>query len=210
MKNIAVFSSGRGSNFKSIHRHIQAGEIPGLIILLISNNSDSDSIKYAREYNIPTLIINKIRYPNPVDREKLLIQALIEKDVDLICLAGYMKLIPKSIVHQYQNRILNVHPALLPQFGGKGFYGIKVHEAVIQSGAEVSGVTVHFVDEDYDHGKIIAQKKIEVRTEDTAKTLAEQVIKVEHELYPQVVKAFCEDRIIWKNNYPIIEVAIEN
>ena len=121
-----------------------------------------------------------------------------------------MKKIPSNIIKRYSNRIINIHPALLPQFGGKGFYGIKVHEAVIQSGAEVSGVTVHFVDEDYDHGKIIAQKKIKVRSEDTAKTLAEQVLKVEHDLYPKVVKAFCEDRIIWEKNHPIIEVSIAN
>ena len=104
MKNIAVFASGGGSNFKSIHHHVKSGEIPGSIVLTVSNNSDSGAIKYAREYNICTLIINKIRHPNPVDREKLLIQALVRNDVDLICLAGYMKLLPKSIVHQYQNQ----------------------------------------------------------------------------------------------------------
>ena len=125
-------------------------------------------------------------------------------------MAGYMNLLPKSIVHQYKNCILNVHPALLPHFGGKGFYGIKVHEAVVASGIEESGVTVHFVDEEYDHGKIIAQEKVKVLSEDTAETLAERVLKVEHELYPQIVKAFCEDRIIWENNHPIIEVAIAN
>ena len=210
MKNIAIFASGGGSNFKSIHRLVQTGEIPGRIILTVSNNPNSGAVEYAKKYNISTLIINTVRFPNPVDRGKILIQTLIRNDVDLICLAGYMKLLPKSIVHQYQNRILNVHPALLPQFGGKGFYGIKIHEAVIASGAEKSGVTVHFVDEEYDHGKIIAQTQVEVRIEDTVETLAERILKVEHKLYPHVVKAFCEDRIIWKNNHPIIEVAIEN
>ncbi len=103
-----------------------------------------------------------------------------------------------------------MHPALLPQFGGKGFYGIKIHEAVIASGCEESGVTIHFVDEEYDHGEIIAQKKVEIQTEDTPEILAKKVLKIEHELYPQVVKAFCEDRIVWKNNHPVIEVAVEN
>ena len=210
MKNIAVFASGGGSNFKSLHRHVQSGEIPGRIVLTVSNNPNSGAIEYAREYNISTLIINKGRYANPVAREKFLIQTLIDNEVNLICLAGYMNLLPTSIVHQYKSCILNIHPALLPHFGGKGFYGIKVHEAVVASGVEESGVTVHFVDEEYDQGKIIAQEKVKVLSEDTAETLAERVLKVEHELYPQVVKAFCEDRIIWENNHPIIEVAIAN
>ena len=210
MKNIAVFASGGGSNFKSLHRHVQSGEIPGRIVLTVSNNPNSGAIEYARKNSISTHIINKVPYAKPVDREKFLIQALIDNEVNLICLAGYMNLLPKSIVHQYKNCILNVHPALLPHFGGKGFYGIKVHEAVVASGVEESGVTVHFVDEEYDHGKIIAQEKVKVLSEDTAETLAERVLKVEHELYPQVVKAFCEDRIIWENNHPIIEVAIAN
>ena len=210
MKNIVIFASGDGSNFKSIHCHVQSGNIHGQIVLTVSNNPDSGSIEYAKEHGIRTLIVNKIRYPNPVELEELLSQSLVASDVDLICLAGYMKLLPKSIVHEYQNRILNIHPALLPQFGGKGFYGIKVHQAVITSRAEKSGVTVHFVDENYDHGKIIAQKEVQVRSDDTAETLAERILKIEHELYPQMVKAFCEDRIVWENNHPIIQVAIEN
>ena len=210
MKNIAIFASGDGSNFKSIHRQVQMREIPGRIVLAVSNNPNSGAIEYARDYNISTLIIHKVDYPNLIDLEALLIQELVENNVDLICLAGYMKLLPKNIVHQYQNRILNIHPALLPQFGGKGFYGIKVHEAVIASGAEESGATVHFVDEKYDHGKIIVQKKVEVRIKDTAETLAERVLQIEHELYPQVVKAFCEDRIVWENDQPIMEFTIEN
>jgi len=209
-KKIAIFASGSGSNFKSIHRHVQSGEIPARIILAVSNNPDSGAIEYAKGNNISTLIINEICYPNSIVREKLLILSLKENDVDLICLAGYMKLLPKSIIDQYQKSILNIHPALLPQFGGKGFYGIKVHEAVIASGATKSGVTVHFVDEKYDNGEIIAQEKVEVRINDTPETLAERVLKVEHKLYPQVLKAFCENRILWKNNYPIIEGAIEN
>ena len=108
MKNIAVFASGGGSNFKSIHRHVQSGNIPGNIVLTVSNNSDSGAIQYARINNISTLIINKVCHPNPVEREELLIQTLRDHEVNLICRAGYMKLLPKRIVHQYQNRILNV------------------------------------------------------------------------------------------------------
>ena len=109
MKNIAIFASGSGTNFKSIYHHVQLGEIPGQIVLTISNNSDSGAIEFATGNNMPTLIINEARYPKQVDRYELLIQTLGGNDVDLICLAGYMKLLPKSIVHKYHNRILNIH-----------------------------------------------------------------------------------------------------
>ena len=121
-----------------------------------------------------------------------------------------MKLLSNNIIHRYQNRIFNIHPALLPQFGGIGYYGIKVHKAVIASGVKESGVTVHFVDEEYDKGKIIAQEKVEVLIEDTAETLAERVLQLEHTLYPKVIQAFCEDRIVWKNDNPKIEGSSEN
>ena len=129
---------------------------------------------------------------------------LIKADVDLICLAGYLKMIPKNIVIYFENRILNIHPALLPDFGGKGFYGMKVHEAVIQSNAVESGATVHFVDNKYDHGPIIAQKKVMILNTDNAEILAEKVLKVEHKLYPEVIKAFCENRINWESGLPKI------
>ena len=105
---------------------------------------------------------------------------------------------------------MNIHPALLPDFGGKGYYGMKVHEAVIQSNAVESGATVHFVDDKYDHGPIVAQEKVIIKVDDTANSLAKKVLAVEHSIYPKVVKAFCENRIIWENNQPKIEVAIEN
>ena len=203
MKNLAIFASGEGSNFQSIHHHILSGEILGCIVLAVSNNLNSGAIKYARENNISTFIINEINNPNSVSWEELLIKELDRNSIDLICLAGYLKLLPKIIIHNYQNRIMNVHPALLPQFGGEGFYGKKVHEAVIASGIKKSGVTIHFVDEKYDHGEIIAQQTVEVKSDDTVEKLAKKVLLVEHKLYPQVVKAFCEDRIKWKNIHKI-------
>ena len=155
-------------------------------------------------------IVNKTRYPIPDTLEFTLLQALSNSDVDLICLAGYMKMLPQNIVQQYKNKILNIHPALLPNFGGKGYYGMKVHEAVLKSGAEYSGATVHFVDEKYDHGPIIAQRKVKILDTDTVEALAERVLKVEHELYPEVVKASCENRIIMENNKPRILEYNEN
>ena len=210
MKNIAVFASGGGSNFKAIHNHILSGNIPGEIVLVVSNNPNCGAITYADENSIQTLIVNKNRHPNPHTREYTLLQALLKAEVDLICLAGYMKMLPQNMIQQYKNKILNIHPALLPDFGGKGFYGMKVHEAVLKSGAEYSGATVHFVDEKYDHGPIIAQRKVKILDTDTVEALAERVLKVEHELYPEVVKASCENRIIMGNNKPRILEYNEN
>ena len=198
MKKIAIFASGDGSNFRKIYNQIQKGDIPAKIVLVVSNNPQCGAIIFASEQGLENFIVNDTRFPNLDTRDKLLFQALFKTEVELICLAGYMKLLPKRIVKEYKDRILNIHPALLPQFGGKGFYGMKVHEAVIEAGAAESGVTVHLVDEEYDHGKIIAQKKVKVRDGDTAKTLAKRVLKVEHDLYPKVVKAFCKDRVVWE------------
>ncbi len=198
MKKIAIFASGGGSNFREIYNQIQKGDIPAIIVLVVSNNPQCGAIIFASEQGLENFIVNDTRFPNPDTRDKLLLQALLKAEVELICLAGYMKILPKRIVNEYKDRILNIHPALLPQFGGKGFYGMKVHEAVIEAGAAESGVTVHLVDEEYDHGKIIAQKKVQVRSGDTAKTLAKRVLKVEHDLYPKVVKAFCKDRVVWE------------
>ena len=210
MKKIAIFASGRGSNFKTIYEKIISGGIPAEISMVVSNNPNCGAINFAKKNILPTLIVNKTRYPNPNTQNMILKQCLIKAEVDLICLAGYMKMIPENIVSHFENCILNIHPALLPDFGGKGFYGIKVHELVIQSNAAESGATVHFVDGKYDHGPIVVQEKVSIKVDDTANSLADKVLAVEHRIYPEVVKAFCENRIVWENNQPIIEVVIEN
>lgn len=210
MKNIAVFVSGGGSNFRVIHNQILSGIILGEIVLVVSNNPNCGAIEYAHENSISHVIINETRYPNSHTRNELLTETCVRAEIDLICLAGYMKMIPPNFVKQYENKILNIHPGLLPEFGGKGFYGMKVHEAVLKSGAEYSGATVHFVDEKYDHGPIIAQRKVKLLETDTVEVLAERVLKVEHELFPEVVKAFCENRIIMENNKPRILEYNEN
>ena len=204
MKKIAIFASGGGSNFQAIYEKILSGDIPAEISIVVSNNPNCGAINLAEKNVLPTFIVNKARYPDPVVQNMMLKQNLLKADVDLICLAGYMKMIPNNIVAHFANCILNIHPALLPNFGGKGFYGMKVHEAVIQSNAAESGATVHFVDNKYDHGPIIAQKKIKILDTDNAEILAEKVLKVEHELYPEVVKAFCENRINWESRLPKI------
>ena len=205
MKNIAIFASGGGSNFKSIHRNIKLGKIFGEIVLLVSNNSNSGAIKYAKNNNIGTFIMDIVKYSKSDLDEELLIKKLELVNIDLICLAGYLKLLPSKIVRKYRNCILNIHPSLLSRFGGKGFFGMKVHEAVIESGAKESGVTIHFVDEKYDNGKIIIQEKVLIRNNYTPKILSKKILEVEHVLYPKIVKAFCEDKIFWENNNPMIK-----
>ena len=204
MKQIAIFASGGGSNFKVIYNKIISGNIPAVISIVVSNNPNSSAINFAKKMDLPIFIVNNTRFPDLNNRSKILKQNLLNADVDLICLAGYMKMIPNNIVAHFKNCILNIHPALLPDFGGKGFYGMKVHEAVIKSNAVESGATVHFVDNQYDHGPIIAQRKIKILNTDNAEILAERVLKVEHELYPEVVKAFCENRINWESGLPKI------
>ena len=210
MKKIAVFVSGGGSNFKVIHHQIIQGNILGKIVMVFSNNPNCGAIKFAEENSIPIFIINAARYPNPNTRDDSLLKTCLKAEIDLICLAGFMKMLPQNIVKQYEYRILNIHPGLLPEFGGKGFYGTRVHEAVINTGKRESGATVHFVDEIYDHGPIILQKKVEVMETDTPESLAARVLKLEHELFPEVVKAFCENKIIMENNKPKILEYNEN
>ena len=210
MKKIAVFVSGGGSNFIAIHRQIIQGNILGKIVMVFSNNPNCGAIKFAEENSIPIFIINAVRYPNAHTRDEFLLETCLKAEIDLICLAGFMKMLPQNIVKQYEYRILNIHPGLLPEFGGKGFYGTRVHEAVINTGKRESGATVHFVDEIYDHGPIILQKKVEVMETDTPESLAARVLKLEHELFPEVVKAFCENKIIMENNKPKILEYNEN
>ncbi|HJM84512.1 MAG TPA: phosphoribosylglycinamide formyltransferase [Candidatus Marinimicrobia bacterium] len=210
MKKIAVFVSGGGSNFIAIHRQIIQGNILGKIVMVFSNNPNCGAIKFAEENSIPIFIINAARYPNAHTRDEFLLETCLKAEIDLICLAGFMKMLPQNIVKQYEYRILNIHPGLLPEFGGKGFYGTRVHEAVINTGKRESGATVHFVDEIYDHGPIILQKKVEVMETDTPESLAARVLKLEHELFPEVVKAFCENKIIMENNKPKILEYNEN
>ena len=210
MKKIAIFVSGGGSNFAAIHNKIVLGYIPAIIRIVISNNVNCGAVKYAENNSIPIFIINKTRYKSLQYQESKLMDILLENKIDLICLAGYLKLIPPKIVSYYKRCILNIHPALLPKFGGKGFYGIKVHKAVLDSKVSETGATVHFVDEKYDCGPIVLQETIKIELTDNADSLAKKVLSIEHTIYPKVIKAFCEKKIFWKNNQPIIENHIED
>lgn len=198
--NIAVFASGRGSNFRAILESIKAGNIKNArICLVISNNSGAGALQTAREESIPALHISRMQFPSEDDYTNSILNTLEKHTINFIALAGYMKKIDPRIVRKYKNRIVNIHPALLPKYGGEGMYGIHVHEAVIASRDRESGATVHIVDEAYDRGSIVLQKKVPVDPNDTAESLAGKVLAVEHQLYPEVIRLFAEWKVLFKN-----------
>ena len=195
MKQIAVFVSGRGSNFRMVHEGIQAGEIPAEVKLVVSDKPECPAADYSRDHGIEV-----IHYPSPEISTDELKHYLKSREIDYILLAGYLKMVPSEVVQAFPRAILNIHPALLPAFGGKGYYGHRVHEAVIASGAKVSGVSIHFVDEEYDHGPIVAQMVVPVEHDDTPDSLAKRVLSFEHRLYPKVAGALCRNEIHWRDD----------
>lgn len=199
-KNLAVFVSGGGSNFRSIHQAILKGSVQGEIVVLVTNKPGCGGADYARDNNIPVILFSTMKEkPENLSADDL-VTTLRRYKVDFILLAGYLKLIPLELVRAYSRSILNIHPSLLPAFGGKGYYGMKVHQAVIASGARYSGPTIHFVDEHYDTGRILAQRVVPVLANDTANELAARVLQQEHQLYVEVAEALCEERIIWRED----------
>ncbi len=196
--NIAVFASGRGSNLQAILNAIHQNFLPARVTVVLSNNSKAGALEIARLQQIPAIHLSLIQFPNEDAYVEKMLAVLQEHGVELIALAGYMKKLPRRIIENFRNRILNIHPALLPAFGGKGMYGHYVHEAVIASGAAVSGATVHLVDEEYDRGPIVMQQTVTVETTDTPETLAAKVLQIEHTLYVEALKAFAEHRVVIK------------
>ncbi len=203
-KNIVIFASGTGSNFVSIYNHIDKGSINARIALLISNNPNCGAIKFANSNNISTSIIKKDMLKDSSKYQDFLLEEILKVEADLIVLAGFLKIIPKEVIAKYEKKILNIHPSLLPKFGGKGYYGDKVHKAVIESRDDFTGATVHFVNAKYDEGPIVFQKKVKVNFDDDVNTISKKVLKIEHEILPFTVKAFCENKISWKDNKPLI------
>ncbi len=187
--NISVFASGTGTNFEAILKSRQAGIIESDIKLLITNNSDCGAVKIAEKYGVNVEHISRKKYPDLNEREygKKFLEILKNFDIDFIALAGYMKMIPDEVTEYYENRIINIHPALLPSFGGLGMYGINVHKAVIEAGVKVTGITIHYVNSEYDKGKIIFQKCVEIDESDDEFTLQRKVLKLEHEYYPLII-----------------------
>ncbi len=181
---LAVLASGRGSNLQAIIDHFEnlSRERIAKIVLVASNRADSPALIRAATASID------IASFDAADEGDQLLEILRRARVDLVILAGYLKRIPPNVVREYSGRILNIHPALLPDFGGEGMYGARVHEAVVASGAKESGVTVHIVNDEYDRGPIVAQWRVPVGADDTAETLASRVLSVEHVVYPRVIE----------------------
>lgn len=197
---IAVFASGRGSNFKAIAEAVARGAITADIGLLVVSDSQAGAISVANSFDIPAVPVCRKEFERREDYVSRLVTVVKDHAIDVIALAGYMKRVPSELIALFPHRIINIHPGLLPAFGGKGMYGRHVHEAVLAYGCKVSGVTVHFVDEKYDHGPVIAQECVPVLPGDTPEVLAGRVLKVEHRLYPAVLACFAEGRIRIENN----------
>lgn len=198
--NLCVFASGSGSNLKAIINASQNGSLASEVSLVISNNSSSGALKTAAKYNIPFLHLSQQLFSTEKEFVKSILDALRKYRIDLIVLAGYMKMLSPVIIKKFRNRIINIHPALLPKFGGKGMYGIHVHEAVLRSNEKTTGATVHFVNEVYDSGAIIKQREVKVLKGDDPVKLQKRVLRAEHKLYPEVIKMFEEKRIKVRNN----------
>lgn len=195
MLQIAVFGSGRGSNFGAILDALERGRITeARISLVLSNNSQAGILELARAHGIAAVHLSRKQFADEPAYVRAVLDLLRTHEVNFIALAGYMKQVPPEVIAAYRNRIVNIHPALLPKFGGRGMYGMHVHNAVIAAGESVSGATVHFVDEEYDHGAIVLQKSIPVADNDTPDTLAARVLAVEHEIYPEAIRLFAEGK----------------
>ncbi|MFA7326600.1 MAG: phosphoribosylglycinamide formyltransferase [Candidatus Kapaibacterium sp.] len=194
--NIAFFASHGGSNFQSIVENIQSGNINANAALLISNNSDCFAFERAENLGVPYKHISSALFANSQEFQNALLALLDDYKIDLIVLAGYMRKIPPSMIQKYKNRILNIHPALLPKYGGQGMYGMNVHNAVHEAGDAVSGATVHIVSEEYDEGRILKQESVEIESSETPEQIAEKVLAIEHKIYSETIKEIAEGKIL--------------
>ena len=192
---VCVMVSGGGSNLRALHAAAERGNLGGgEIVVVVSDKPGCGGWKFAEEKSIATVDFTAIE-------GRALAETLAETHgVDLVLLAGFLKLIPAPFCERYERAMLNIHPALLPAFGGKGFYGERVHQAVIASGARISGATVHFVTSEYDRGPILDQRAVRVLPTDTASSLAARVLQAEHELYAEAAGALCAGRVLWRED----------
>jgi len=192
---LAVFASGGGTNFQALLDAIDRGTLPAKPVCCVSNTPNAGALDRAKRSDVPTAVVPPSEYDDPASFGNALLDVLGHHDVSFVALAGYMIKVPRNVVDAYRGRMTNVHPALLPAFGGQGMYGMNVHEAVIEYGAHWSGVTVHLVDEEYDHGPVVLQEPVPVYPDDTPQTLADRVKEVEHRLYPEALRLFAQGRV---------------
>jgi formyltetrahydrofolate-dependent phosphoribosylglycinamide formyltransferase len=198
---IAVFVSGRGSNLKAI---LEDPELKNIVEVgvVFSDKIECKAFDIAKQYGIKTFSVGegsgKIKTTD-------ILEIISQQNINLIVLAGYIKLIPTELVDKFENRIINIHPALLPSFGGKGMYGLNVHRAVFNSSAKISGATIHMVDKTYDTGRIIAQKCVDISDVKSPEEIAERVLEIEHKLLPEVIKSFALNKIKFSENRIVME-----
>jgi len=192
---LAVFISGTGTNLQALIDARNKGKLTAEIALVVSSSPQAGGLTRAENVDIPTFVFEEKKYPSKPVATKALLDKLKEHKIQFIANAGYLKLIAPEIVAAYSDKIINIHPALLPKYGGKGMYGIHVHEAVIAAHEKESGVTFHIVDEKYDHGRILKQIKVPVYEDDTPVLLQQRVLKEEHKYYPIVLNKFIKGKI---------------
>ena len=185
---LGFLASHGGSNMQAVIDACREGRLEAEPRVVISNNSRSGALSRADEADIPRYHVSTVTHPGDDARDRAIVDILERHGVDLVVLGGYMKELGPQTIARFRNRIVNVHPALLPKFGGRGFYGIAVHEAVLASGDSVTGPTIHLVDEQIDHGAVLAQSRVAVLKGDTAETLAERVLEVEHSMYVETLR----------------------
>lgn len=207
MKKIGVLVSGGGTNLQAIIDACENGIIEnGKIAAVVASNDKAYAIERAKKHNIEVEIIKRKDYDNISSYSKAIAEYMINKNIDLIVMAGFLSIIDNNLIDKYQNKIINIHPSLIPSFCGKDYYGLKVHEKALERGIKVTGATVHFVNEEPDGGPIIMQKSVMVKNDDTPEILQKRVMEeAEHIILPQVINLFCNDKIKVINNRVFIE-----
>lgn len=204
---LAVFASGGGTNFQALLDAIDRGDLPAEAVLCVSNREDAGALDRARNHDVPTAVLDPTAFDAETAYVDALLSALDAHGATFIALAGYLRMIPEPVVARFRDRMTNIHPALLPAFGGQGMYGMRVHRAVVEYGARWSGATVHLVDETYDTGPVVLQEPVPVYPDDTADDLAARVLEVEHRLYPEALRLFAEGCIRREGRTIFIEPA---
>ena len=193
---LGFLASHNGSNMQAILDACKTGRLDARGAVVISNNSESGALARARQEHIPAFHLSSHTHPGPGALDQAICAALTRHEVEAVCLAGYMKRLGPQTLAAYRGRVLNIHPALLPKFGGEGFYGRAVHQAVLAAGEKESGPTVHLVDEEYDHGPVLAQARVPVLEGDTPDTLAARVLEQEHRLYAETLQKIASGEIV--------------
>jgi phosphoribosylglycinamide formyltransferase-1 len=192
---IGFFASHRGSNMQTVVDACFTGKLTATPAVVVSNNRGAEALQRAQSYGVPTYVLNSIMYPDPDQLDARILESLQTHGCEIVLLAGFMKKIGPRVLSAFKGRILNIHPALLPKYGGKGMFGAKVHEAVLAAGDKITGVSVHLVDEEYDHGRVLIQAEVPVLADDSVETLAARVLQKEHEILITALRQIIEGQI---------------